>query len=92
MPSTCALCGKHFQTWEEYKMHTAFRHSQKIMPVNTSGRTKAEIVSNAESTWLRSFIIESNNHDHLEACRCPECFSKYLDKVVKFSDDITKGN
>ncbi len=41
----CARCEKRFDSWVEYHAHvTVIRCAKKIVPLNTSGRTKMEIV------------------------------------------------
>ena len=79
MSHTCPLCGNvRFATFEGYKAHRMQWHgiheiTEIPKPVNTSGRTKAQIVQEAEDSWLKPFILEGNAGKHLEACRCEVC-------------------
>ena len=82
MPSTCPICGICFQTWSEYHEHTRTHQHKEIKPVNHTGRSKAQIVREAEETWLCPFIIQSSNGEHVAACRCNLCFNKRLDAII----------
>jgi hypothetical protein len=61
-----------------------------VKPENITGRTPKQIVEDAERTWLKPFLVESdapalvaNNDEHLPACRCmPLCFNKALDALI----------
>lgn len=55
-----------------------------LLPINTTGRNKQEIVENAETTYLKGVIIDEIVHD--ESCRCSACFQRYLDKVVEMGN------
>lgn len=57
-----------------------------IAPLNTSGRSKESIVSDAESTWLARFVIGSVQTECVEGCRCYNCFQKALDVLVAKSE------
>lgn len=89
----CALCGQiSFSTYHEFELHRLNVHNVKtpIKPENITGRTRAQIVADAESTWLKDSLIEvtarpaivANTQEHLEACRCMECFNKKLDALI----------
>lgn len=56
-----------------------------ILPVNTTGRTKAEIVAEAEATWLLPSLF--GERECGEGCRCMKCFHRKLDAAVKASEE-----
>jgi hypothetical protein len=95
MAPICAVCGiQGFKNFAEYSEHKNTIHGglRIIQPERRTNRSKAEIVKQAEASWLKPFIIESgfnNATEHLKACRCPECFDKYLNKVLAWSNKIT---
>lgn len=90
----CSLCGQiAFNTYHEYEEHRREMHLLKteIKPERVTGRTPKQIVSDAERTWLRPYLIvnegpltvtASNDSQHLEACRCMPCFNKRLDALI----------
>ena len=54
----CTRCETKFIQWSQYHQHiTNNTCAKKIKPLNTSGRTKAEIVGNVENTWLKKYLI-----------------------------------
>lgn len=54
--NTCARCEMSFNTWNEYNTHVVTQTCfKKIVPLNTSGRTKVQIVD----AW------EYRHHKHL---------------------------
>lgn len=94
---TCALCGLNgFSTYTEYETHRTEVHGMKtlIRAENISGRTREQIARDAEATWLKPYLIEtdapedkpaivSNNDEHLPACYCQAvCFQKKLDALI----------
>lgn len=90
----CALCGQiSFTTYHEYEIHREDVHNMKtdIKPENVTGRTVRQIVDDAERTWLKPHLIvidgplvvtASSGNQHLDACRCNECFNKKLDALI----------
>ena len=110
MRHNCALCGQiSFTTYHEYEAHRREFHMLKteIKPENITGRSRAQIVAEAERTWLQPHLIMTvaptleevaakketpasedapalvaNTEEHLEACRCNECFNKRLDALI----------
>lgn len=95
----CALCGQiSFKYYHEYEKHRAEAHGMKtaIKPENVTGRSRAQIVKDAEESYLQPFLIETelpapteempaimaNNKEHLAACRCNACFNKQLDSLI----------
>lgn len=72
-----------------------------IVPERVTSRSKAQIVKEAESTWLKPFIIEHNDgqtkelHEisiktHAEDCHCEPCIQRQLDAIIAFGDAATK--
>ena len=56
--NTCSRCGQDFHVWSEYHMHiTPMRCARVIRPINTSGRSKAQIIEDAERTWLMPYLV-----------------------------------
>ena len=54
----CARCETTFSKWELYAYHMQSKECVKVIKsVNTSGRTKAQIVNDAERTWLAPHIV-----------------------------------
>lgn len=49
--------------------------AEPIKPVNTSGRSKAQIVFDAEASWLKHNLL--NIDGHWENCRCMTCWEKF---------------
>jgi hypothetical protein len=41
----CAKCKRRFLVWSEYHQHVTEVNCIKLLPINTSGRTKAQIVA-----------------------------------------------
>ena len=82
MPSTCPICGICFQTWSEYHEHTRTHQHKEVKPVNHTGRSKAQIVHDAEETWLHPFIVGSVPVLHSAECHCTPCFHKRLDALI----------
>ena len=91
MPSTCPHCGIGFNHWNDYHEHLASSHRHmgleskaRPLPANYTGRSKAQIVREAEASWLRPLIVTtSNEQEHLDACRCNECWLKLADKLIQ---------
>lgn len=51
---------------------------KKIVPKNTSGRSRSQIVEAAEKTWMRDVIVKSDlDTAHDEECRCMECYEAF---------------
>jgi len=80
----CVYCGIGFTKWSDYNDHKGV-HVTTIQPLNTSGRTKAEIVADAERTWLRSALVGS---EHLATCKCYQCWLKFADQVIKNQEGL----
>jgi hypothetical protein len=57
---------------------------KEILPINTSGRTKEQIVAEAEATWLLPTLIGDVAHG--ESCRCIACFHQHMDYVIAIGD------
>lgn len=95
----CLMCGEQmFSDAESYAKHVEAKHSLgsgiKIVPINTTGRTKAEIVADVEHR-LRDFIMtpeemKTPRRVHPDECRCVECFNAQLDRIIA-GDHITWG-
>lgn len=89
MPNHCSLCQTTFGHWSEYTSHMRTHHnvSHKVnysmLPVNTSGRTKKQIVEEAEKAWLKPGLL---HEVHDGECRCNKCFQKALDNLVNTSE------
>lgn len=58
-----------------------------IQPINTSGRTKAQIVAEAEATWMLSHIVGLQEHD--ENCRCMVCWHRMADRVIRNTQEAS---
>ena len=91
--NTCVHCGIGFNVFVDYQEHlmthrrikTVESHPRAIErhPANTSGRSKQQIVAEAEASWLAPLLITSSNEtEHLTSCRCNSCFQKELDKLI----------
>lgn len=61
--------------------------TNKIMPLNISGRSAEEIITTAEATWLSPYLIQPK-FMHLDECRCHECIQRKLDEVVRSSNEL----
>jgi len=58
MVNQCAKCEARFSQWSAYHTHVMLAScAKKIVPLNTSGRTKMQIVMEAESSWLKGSLI-----------------------------------
>lgn len=91
---SCSLCGQiSFQYYHEYETHRQVVHGLKsqIKSEKVTGRSKAQIVNDAEETYLKPCLIAAdteivlitgNDKVHLDACRCGVCFQKKLDNLV----------
>jgi hypothetical protein len=66
--------------------------SSKIIPMNVSGRSKEQIVKNAEATWLAPFVIDPLRTVCIEGCRCERCFQKACDALVAKSEAAVRGD
>jgi len=99
MPSTCPHCGIGFNQWQDYQEHLTSSHRHKALESNakalarhhrsTSGRSKAQIVAEAESTWLAPFIVTSSNEqEHLPICRCHACWLKLANSIIKTQEEL----
>jgi hypothetical protein len=88
----CPMCEQTFKEWSDYHVHMTQYHGRMIssaittVPLNTSGRSKAQIVDDAERSWLKCAILSD---EHTAECRCMGCFTKYLDQVVLASDSLS---
>ena len=96
--NTCVHCGIGFSKWGDYNEHLQEAHKMTsygtvlIKPVNVSGRSKAQIVKEAEASWLAPLIITtSNEQEHLNSCKCNVCFQKALDRLVEASGRALEG-
>ena len=54
----CAICEKIFKKWHEYYQHTQIKCVKKFVAVNTSGRSKRQIVEDAENSWLKPYLTK----------------------------------
>ena len=82
MPSTCPYCGIGFHGWGEYHEHLKTHQHKEVKPVNHTGRSKAQIVSEAEETWLHPYLIGSVPLVHSVDCRCNVCLNARLDAII----------
>ncbi len=57
-----------------------------INPVNTTGRTKEQIVKYVENNILHNVLIDFNVEAHPSFCRCNKCFQAKLDAVVALGE------
>jgi len=98
MAHICPHCQIGFNVWQDYQEHLSSSHRHLALESrdravavnhrNVSGRTKAQIVNEAELTWLAPFIISSSNEaEHLDACRCVKCFQRQLDRIIKSQEE-----
>ncbi len=55
-----------------------------LTPINVSGRTPAQIIEQAEITWLVPYFVKT---DHRDDCRCNTCLQSKLDALVKHSEE-----
>lgn len=62
-----------------------------LVPFNTSGRTKDEIVEAMENGPLAALLVGHTPMIHSDLCRCNSCIQNKLDEMVKRSDEITGG-
>jgi hypothetical protein len=54
----CARCETRFDMWSAYYIHHTKKSCIKVIrPVNTSGRSKEEIVKDVETTWLKEVLL-----------------------------------
>ena len=53
----CIYCNKLLGSWKDYGFHTCSVEKPAIVPFNTSGRTKLQIVINMEETLLKHCLI-----------------------------------
>jgi hypothetical protein len=60
--------------------------SNKIVPMNISGRSFKQIVDNAEATWLAPFLFGHSKIECLEGCHCYACVQKAFDALIAKSD------
>lgn len=98
----CPHCQIGFNRFDDYhehlmthRQHTALESKAKAqagISRSTSGRSKQQIVQEAEETWLKPLIITSSNEqEHLASCRCSVCFQRALDNLIKSQEDILNG-
>ena len=98
----CPHCQIGFKAYEDY--HDHIQTHRKIKSVQsdpnslaaqsrmTSGRTKTEIVQQAEASWLAPLLITSSNEsEHLNSCRCHLCWLKMADKLIKTQEENLNG-
>jgi hypothetical protein len=64
--------------------------SNKLFPVNTSGRSAEQIVREAESTWLARFVIDPLRSGCLEGCQCYTCIQRAWDALVLKSEQAVE--
>lgn len=99
MPSLCPHCGIGFTYWQDYHEHLETNHRYHALeskarglakhPRSTSGRSKTQIVAEAEQTWLRPLLITSSDEtQHLALCRCHECWLKLADTIIKKQEEL----
>ena len=97
MSHTCNLCGRIvFKTFHEYEEHRRIFHGihSTIRPERITNRMPAQIVKDAECTWLKDYLIAIEgalevttvSNEHLDACQCDLCFQKKLDALVESSN------
>jgi uncharacterized C2H2 Zn-finger protein len=85
---TCPYCVATFTSFPAYETHKAHGHRSIVVPERVTKRSKAEIVQNAEATWLAPFIVTSDGSEHLPACRCYACVQKAFDRLVEESERL----
>lgn len=67
---TCALCAINFTNFKDFKTHVVQTHRADwrkeipdhrpdIVPYNLTGRSKDQIVNEAEASWLKEIIVET---------------------------------
>jgi hypothetical protein len=85
---TAGRCFRNTRTPKEAEMFDQRAHIRTwlaVMPVNTSGRTKAQIVAEAEATWMLPHLVTRLECD--ADCRCMKCFHRRLDETVRKSEE-----
>lgn len=98
MTNKCVRCQISFKDYIDYHEHILTHQQNNALEAHakhliahsrsTSGRTKEQIVEQAESSWLGSIIITTSNEtEHLALCRCNICFQKALDNLIKTQQD-----
>ena len=62
LENTCSRCEVTFDQWTLYRTHILDKKCfKKLLAKNISGRTKAQIVNDAEQTWLGKYLIPKQN-------------------------------
>lgn len=95
MVHKCALCGNiSFTTFHAYEAHRLEYHNihKAIKPENVTGRSHAQIVDEAERTWLEPHLLKLDKPiaivpttAHSEDCNCAVCFNVKLDRLLESS-------
>lgn len=76
---------------QDYKQYiTQYKSTiKKCVPLNTSGRSKQQIVADMEATLLRPYIVSHTQNEPRicgEGCKCQVCFNKELDRILALSE------
>jgi len=62
----------------------------KMAPTNTSGRTKTQIVWDAEHDWLKPILIDGlSSPTHSIDCKCMACFDRFYKAQNDGSNDLS---
>jgi predicted N-acyltransferase len=96
--NTCHFCGIGFKAYNDFTEHLEASHRHSALKTDprhvqaqarsTSGRSKQQVVQQAEDTWLRPYIIVSSNEtEHLESCRCHVCWMRMADRLIQSQED-----
>lgn len=86
----CPICQARLAESEYgYAVHLERYHKNKplevkgsMLPINTSGRSKEQIVADWESSNYKH-LIDGNDKTHPEECICNRCFQIRLDAIIE---------
>lgn len=71
-----------------YQKSVTNRLRERYVPVNISGRSKAQIVEDWEARNLIYLVVGT---PHTELCRCAVCFQTKLNALMSHSEEATNG-
>lgn len=60
----------------------------KPLPINLTGRTKKQIVSDMEASALAAFIVVKTDGTHIDSCRCVDCINAKIAQLAKLSETL----